>query len=34
MSKNAQAGKIGDLAGVQVYKYKHNAQIYLLAYEY
>ena len=26
--------KIGDLAGVQVYKYKHNAQQYLIAYEY
>ena len=26
--------KLGDLAGVQVFKYKHNAQIYLLAYEY
>jgi len=26
--------KIGDLVGVQVYKYKHNAQQYLIAYEY
>ncbi|MCF6345718.1 MAG: type II toxin-antitoxin system RelE/ParE family toxin [Thiomicrorhabdus sp.] len=26
--------KIGDLAGVQVFKYKHNAQLYLLAYEF
>lgn len=26
--------KLGDLAGVQVFKYKHNAQIYILAYEY
>ena len=26
--------KLGDLAGVQVFKYKYNAQIYLLAYEY
>ena len=26
--------KLGDLAGVQVFKYKHNAQIYLLAYKY
>ena len=26
--------KLGDLAGVQVFKYKHNAQLYLLAYEY
>jgi len=26
--------KIGDLAGVRVFKYKHNAKLYLLAYEY
>jgi len=26
--------KIGDLAGIQVYKYKHHAQLYLLAYEF
>ena len=26
--------KLGDLAGVQVFKYKYNAQMYLLAYEY
>ena len=26
--------KSGDLAGVQVYKYKHNAQQYLLAYRF
>ncbi len=26
--------KLGDLAGVQVFKYKHNGQLYLLAYEY
>ena len=26
--------KVGDLVGVQVLKYKHNAQLYLLAYEY
>lgn len=26
--------KIGDLAGVQVYKYKHNSQQYLLAYRF
>ncbi len=26
--------KVGDLAGIQVFKYKHNAQLYLLAYEY
>ena len=26
--------KIGDLAGVQVYKYKHKAQQYLLAYRF
>lgn len=26
--------KIGDLAGVRVYKYKHARQQYLLAYEY
>ena len=26
--------KTGDLAGVQVHKYKHNAQQYLIAYEY
>ncbi|NOQ94757.1 MAG: type II toxin-antitoxin system RelE/ParE family toxin [Methylophaga sp.] len=26
--------KVGDLAGIQVFKYKHNAQLYLLAYSY
>jgi len=26
--------KVGDLAGVQVYKYKHNSQLYLVAYQY
>jgi len=26
--------KVGDLTGVQVFKYKYNAQLYLLAYEY
>ena len=26
--------KIGDLTGVQVYKYKHKAQQYLLAYRF
>ena len=26
--------KIGDLAGVQVYKYKHKTQQYLLAYRF
>ncbi len=26
--------KVGDLAGIQVFKYKHNTQLYLLAYEY
>ena len=26
--------KVGDLAGVQVFKYKYNAQLYLLAYVY
>lgn len=26
--------KMGDLAGIQVHKYKHNAQQYLIAYEY
>lgn len=26
--------KTGDLAGVQIYKYKHNAQQYLLAYRF
>ena len=26
--------KTGDLAGIQVYKYKHNAQQYLLAYQF
>ena len=26
--------KMGDLAGVQVYKYKLNTQQYLIAYEY
>jgi mRNA-degrading endonuclease YafQ of YafQ-DinJ toxin-antitoxin module len=25
---------LGDLAGVQVFKYKHNGQLYLLAYKY
>jgi len=25
--------KVGDLAGIRVFKYKHNAQLYLLAYE-
>lgn len=24
--------KIGDLAGINVFKYKHNSQLYLLAY--
>ena len=34
--KNPAVGelKVGDLAGVQVFKYKHNAQLYLLAYMY
>lgn len=27
-------GKTGDLTGIQVYKYKHNVQLYLLAYQY
>jgi len=26
--------EIGDLAGVRVFKYKHNAKLYLLAYEH
>jgi mRNA interferase RelE/StbE len=26
--------KVGDLAVVQFFKYKHNVQLYLLAYEY
>lgn len=26
--------KVGDLAGIQVFKYKHNEQLYLLAYKY
>ena len=26
--------KVGDLAGIQVFKYKHNAQLYLLAYQH
>jgi len=26
--------KIGDLTGIQVHKYKHNTQQYLIAYEY
>lgn len=26
--------KMGDLAGIQVYKYKHNTHQYLIAYEY
>lgn len=26
--------KIGDLTGIQVFKYKHHGQLYLLAYEY
>ncbi|PCJ29652.1 MAG: addiction module toxin RelE [Gammaproteobacteria bacterium] len=26
--------KIGDLAGIQVFKYKHNSQLYLVAYQY
>ncbi len=26
--------KKGDLAGIQVYKYKHNAQLNLLAYQF
>ena len=25
--------KVGDLAGIQVFKYKHKAQLYLIAYE-
>jgi len=26
--------KIGDLAGIYIFKYKHNSQLYLLAYSY
>jgi len=26
--------KTGDLSGIQVFKYKHNTQLYLLAYSY
>lgn len=26
--------KVGDLSGIQVFKYKHKAQLYLIAYEY
>jgi len=26
--------KVGNLLGIQVYKYKHNVQQYLIAYEY
>jgi len=26
--------KVGDLAGIQVFKYKHKVQLYLLAYAY
>jgi len=26
--------KVGDLSGIQVFKYKHNTQLYLLAYNY
>jgi len=26
--------KIGDLSGIQVFKYKHKNQLYLIAYEY
>jgi len=26
--------KVGDLAGIQVFKYKYNTQLYLLAYSY
>jgi len=26
--------KTGDLAGIQVFKYRHNTQLYLLAYQY
>ena len=26
--------KVGDLTGIQVFKYKHKTQLYLLAYEY
>ena len=26
--------KVGDLAGIQVFKYKFNTQLFLLAYEY
>lgn len=27
-------GKAGDLNGIQVFKYKHNTQLYLLAYHF
>jgi mRNA-degrading endonuclease RelE of RelBE toxin-antitoxin system len=27
-------GKTGDLKGIQVFKYKHNTQLYLLAYNF
>lgn len=30
----AGVSKIGDLAGTRVHKYKHNTQLYLIAYEY
>ena len=26
--------KIGDLSGIQVFKYKHKSQLYLIAYEF
>ena len=26
--------KIGDLSGIQVFKYKHKVQLFLIAYEY
>mgnify|MGYP000082485706 CR=1 FL=1 len=26
--------KVGDLSGIQVFKYKHKTQLYLIAYEY
>jgi hypothetical protein len=26
--------KVGDLAGIQVFKYRHKTQLYLLAYEF
>ena len=26
--------KVGDLSGIQVFKYKHKSQLYLIAYEY